>query len=586
MPDDYSREDIFTLLVKLPRYRRKLRSKLDTVKRQFSDQHSSSSSIRLFHTSHASVFDDIGSGYNRALLTAQLAPALTKSYQQKMREWESMQKSHFLVNYRRQSITPKIDLIASSRKASLAPITNEISIDPTNLPSTSENCSSIIDELNLEIQTHPITLSPILSPNQRSLIVHQWREIMLEEIYLRHYNDYLQKKLILLKELETNLKTLKTNIFCTNYNTIKQQAKIKFQNYDEYKHSYLPQRCRSLQSLISMPASWVLAVQSAAYSDVLDGTSNKTTERAILFNKDFFDQLEHFKKDRIKFEQDSMKDLQLLNSSKTNQKLITNNIRKNKSRVKLIFTRGPLRKLSLISYAEFPQYFLPDPVMPLQTIIPSQIEPTSNIELISTTITNEINSNNKLSSDNFNKDSKRSHFHFKETFQRSKSICINQFNTWLQRHRHSHSYKTIRKPIIESKEETSCFTPTLFSSPRLVRLHQRLFKHHSQTLQQNNHTSKQVETIDDSDNRSQRELPVRIYFPPLTTPISRHVRITDIDILKSTDDNHDIKVQQTFDYLTTPIIHRKDSSLLKLTTARERRESFASLSNTVNNRYL
>ncbi|CAF4345370.1 unnamed protein product, partial [Rotaria sp. Silwood2] len=270
----------------------------------------------------------------------------------------------------------------------------------------------------------------------------------------------------------------------------------------------------------------------------------------------------------------------------TNQKLITNNIRKNKSRVKLIFTRGPLRKLSLISYAEFPQYFLPDPVMPLQTIIPSQIEPTSNIELISTTITNEINSNNKLSSDNFNKDSKRSHFHFKETFQRSKSICINQFNTWLQRHRHSHSYKTIRKPIIESKEETSCFTPTLFSSPRLVRLHQRLFKHHSQTLQQNNHTSKQVETIDDSDNRSQRELPVRIYFPPLTTPISRHVRITDIDILKSTDDNHDIKVQQTFDYLTTPIIHRKDSSLLKLTTARERRESFASLSNTVNNRYL
>ena len=46
---------------------------------------------------------------------------------------------------------------------------------------------------------------------------------------------------------------------------------------EQYRQSYLPQRCRSLQTLISMPASWILAVQSAAYSDVLDGTSNKTT---------------------------------------------------------------------------------------------------------------------------------------------------------------------------------------------------------------------------------------------------------------------------------------------------------------------
>ncbi|CAF4667829.1 unnamed protein product [Rotaria sp. Silwood1] len=573
---------------KIARYRRKLRSKLNTVKKQFSDQNALSSSIRLFHTSHGSVFDDIGSGFNRALLTAQLAPALTKSYQQKMREWETMQKSHFLVNYRRQSITPKIDLIASSRKASIAPIANEISIDPIILSSTDEHCSSIIDELNLEIQTHPITLSPILSPNQRSLIVHQWREIMLEEISLRHYNEYLQKQMTLLKELETNLKTLKTNIFCTNYNTIRQQSTSNIDNDDEYKQFYLPQRCRSLQSLISMPASWILAVQSAAYSDVLDGTSNKTTERAILFNKDFFDQLEHFKRDRIKFEQDSMKDLQLLNSSITNQKSITNKIQSNQSRLKVIFSRGSLRKLSLISYSEFPQYFLPDPVVPLQTIIPSQVEPKSNIELISTLSTNETESNNKLSLDNLNKETKRSHFGLKETFQRSKSMCINQFNAWLQRHRHPHSCKTMRKPIIESEVETSCFTPTLFSSPRLSRLHQRIFKHHSQRLQKIDHNSKPLEILDDSDNRSQRELPVRIYFPPLTSPISRHVRITDIDILKSTHDNHDIKIHQTLDYLATPIINRKDSSssLSKLTTAKKRRESFATSSNTFNKRCL
>jgi hypothetical protein len=43
----------------LASYRRKLRSKLDTVKRQFSDQNGPSS-IRLFHNSHGSTLDDIG----------------------------------------------------------------------------------------------------------------------------------------------------------------------------------------------------------------------------------------------------------------------------------------------------------------------------------------------------------------------------------------------------------------------------------------------------------------------------------------------------------------------------------------------
>lgn len=148
-------------------------------------------------------------------------------------------------------------------------------------------------------------------------MVHQWREIMSEEISLRYYNEHLQKKLLLLKELETNLKELKMNIFCTNH-FLKQQSMINiYQDIEEQsKSKHFLQRSYSLQSLITMPASWILAVQSAAYSDILDGTSNKTSERAILFNKDFFDRLKQFKHDRLKFEQDSINDLHLLTHSK------------------------------------------------------------------------------------------------------------------------------------------------------------------------------------------------------------------------------------------------------------------------------
>jgi hypothetical protein len=194
-------------------------------------------------------------------------------------------------------------------------MTNETSLDRTIPSLPIDKFSSTIDELKLELDRNLTTLGPILSSNQRSLIVHQWREIMSEEIYLRHYNEYLQNKMILLKKLQTNLKSLKTNIFCTNH-FLKQQSMINIHENNQYKQSYVSQRSRSLQSFISMPASWILAVQSAAYSDVLDGTSNKTTERSILFNKDFFDRLKHFKHDRLKFEQDSIKDLQLINHSK------------------------------------------------------------------------------------------------------------------------------------------------------------------------------------------------------------------------------------------------------------------------------
>ncbi len=85
---------------------------------------------------------------------------------------------------------------------------------------------------------------------------------------------------------------------------------------DQHRQTYLPKRSQSFQSLISMPASWILAVQSAAYSDILDGTSKKTTDRAIIFNKNFFNQLHHFKNDRHNFEQQTFKKFSLLTNSK------------------------------------------------------------------------------------------------------------------------------------------------------------------------------------------------------------------------------------------------------------------------------
>ncbi|CAF3625620.1 unnamed protein product, partial [Rotaria sp. Silwood2] len=118
-----------------------------------------------------------------------------------------MQKSNFLVNYRRQSVTNKLELNNDCQKSSIISTINESSIKPQ---------SSLIDKSKHKIETNILSLSPILSSNQRSFLVHQWREIMSEEIFLRHYNEYLQNKIQELKRLETDLKTLKTSIFCTN----------------------------------------------------------------------------------------------------------------------------------------------------------------------------------------------------------------------------------------------------------------------------------------------------------------------------------------------------------------------------------
>ena len=141
---------------------------------------------------------------------------------------------------------------------------------------------------------------------------------MAEEISLRHYNQYFQQKLQQLQQLETNLKFLKTSIFCTKKqeNFAKQRSMSNVDSFDhdilgQYRDDSLQRRCQSLQTLVSMPASWILAVQSAAYSDILDGTSMKTTDRAIIFNRKFFNELNHFKLDRMNFQRETFNNFHL-----------------------------------------------------------------------------------------------------------------------------------------------------------------------------------------------------------------------------------------------------------------------------------
>lgn len=284
---------------------------MNTVKRQFSEQNSSSTT-RLISSIHGSIFDEF-TGVNQALLTAQLAPAMTKSFQEKMRQWQTIQKSHFLVNYRRQSIIPRTESTNNSRKTSINVADSEIPIE-VEISSPDQPISTDHDETFLRL--------PTLSPHQRSLIVHQWRAIMVEEISLRMHGEYLEKKLIELKQLQSDLKSLKTRIFSTNnqdyllrHRSLTSIEQLDRDVLDQYQQRSFPQRCQSCQSLITMPASWILAVQSATYSDILDGTSKKTTDRAIIFNKHFFQQLNHFKISRMNFEENFFKQCPLSSQS-------------------------------------------------------------------------------------------------------------------------------------------------------------------------------------------------------------------------------------------------------------------------------
>ena len=216
---------------RLVQYGQKIRSKFGSLKRSSNDRHH---------------------------LSTQFASAMTKSHQDKMRQWQDLQKSDFLINYRRQSLSP------SSR-----PHRQEI-----------------------------FHLSPILSSNQRSLILHQWREIMSEEMSLRQHQQTLQSTLIKYQQLERQLKMLKGHIFSTSSTAVNPTFHYR-------------QRCQSLQSFVSMPNSWLLAVQSGAYSDILDGTTEKTTEKTSELKREFFHQLEQWKDDRLMMEENLIKHFQL-----------------------------------------------------------------------------------------------------------------------------------------------------------------------------------------------------------------------------------------------------------------------------------
>jgi hypothetical protein len=203
-------------------------------------------------------------------------------------------------------------------------------------------------------------------------------------------------------------------------------------------------------------------------------------------------------------------------------------------------------------------------MIPIQTIT-SNLENSSHIDLITT---NEMETN--LPSTTVHKRFKRSRFDLKKTLQRSKSMCMTQFHSWLQRRRRQQNLR--RKSTVESKSSP---TPKLFGSPRLVRLHQRLFKQHpsSPTTTLIEQPSSLSSQLDDSDqNFKNQESPVRIYLPARTSPIIRHVRIID-----------NVNKSPCLSKITSPIVNRRNfSSTIKIATTRERRESYATLSNILN----
>jgi hypothetical protein len=223
----------------------------------------------------------------------------------------------------------------------------------------------------------------------------------------------------------------------------------------------------------------------------------------------------------------------------------------------------------------------------------------SPIDRLPTPTTSEPEPSLQSSSTTLHKRSKRQRFDFKKTLQRSKSMCMTQFNSWLQRRRQAHPSVLRRKSAVDPKTVSSpCSTPKLLGSPRLARLHQRIFKQQAPpsppmpsseppSLPPKLHTELSSSPLsfhrelpplssvllDDSDRHfQQRELPVRIYLPARTPPTTRHVRIND------TNDHH--IPSPPMSKITSPIINRRNlPSSIKMTTARERRESFAAMSN-------
>ncbi|CAF1058870.1 unnamed protein product, partial [Didymodactylos carnosus] len=315
---------------KIARYGRKIKSKLDNVKKQFEI----SGGQRRNFTS----FEENNTLHNQELKIT-LAPALTKEYRKKMQEWEAMQKMNFLVNYRRQS-TGKIDAKPNSRKQSSEKTTEGINniIRQTsshhtlshlivNTPDVEMNYINGENDFTNHVDGGNDALfdKPLLSPNQRTQMVHQWRTIMNEEITLRHYLECIENKMTCLKLLERELKSLKTTIFCTNNESDEDEKspttgtnnthRIKLNSFEQLNRLNTCQdkdkiqRSRSLETLETVSTLWVLAVRSAAYSDILDGTSGT---RPLIRNMDFFRQLDKIQAGRKLFGESLINDIQAI----------------------------------------------------------------------------------------------------------------------------------------------------------------------------------------------------------------------------------------------------------------------------------
>ena len=167
---------------------------------------------------------------------------------------------------------------------------------------------------------------------------------------------------------------------------------------------------------------------------------------------------------------------------------------------------------------------------------------------------------------------------------------MTQFHSWLQRRRqHQHTSVPRRKPDIDSKTHNHIpSTPTFLGTPRLARLHQRIFKQPSSSTTSPTSEIPSPTSIteiplltsaalsDDSDQQFvKQETPVRIYLPARTSPTIRHVRIIETNNTPT----------PPMSKITSPTLNRRQllSSIKVTTITNERRENLTSSSNNLDN---
>lgn len=257
-----------------------------------------------------------------------------------------------------------------------------------------------------------------------------------------------------------------------------------------------------------------------------------------------------------------------------------------RTRSRTVLNRAYLRKFSFASPSELPTLI---PMMPIQTLT-SNVQSLSQIDIVNHPSESESNLPSSSSSILTKQRSKRSRFDLRKTLRRSKSMCLSQIHSWFHRRRrpstqqqqqNENLVKPRRQSAFETKSKkeslptpiSSSSTSKLYGSPRLARLHRRIFKQQPGTAASAPATPTSellpplpCSYLDDSDqNFVRQELPVRIYLPAQSSPTTRHVRIND-NAIKT----------PSLSKITSPIINRRTFlSAIKKPTARQRRESYA-----------